>query len=193
MTLTGWGNTYESDAQLVTQSWENLKYFTVLSNLLSGIASAIYIFFTLREKSGNLPGPVATLKLAGTTSVALTFFTVVVLFRLLWGLHGLFMGANLWYHLVLPIAAMISTAVFETNLTFKLRDAFVATIPMVLYGAAYYVNIVLNGMGEGPNSNDWYGLAAAGLQWAPVVFVTMFAGTFVMALALYCVHNKCTN
>ena len=120
-------------------------------------------------------------------------FTVVVLFRLLWGLHGMFQGANFWYHLVLPIAAMLGTSMLETNLAFKVRDVFVATIPMVLYGAAYYVNILVNGMGEGPNSNDWYGLASAGLQWAPAVFAAMFAGTLTMAFALYFVHKKCTR
>ena len=47
-----------------------LKYFTVLSNLLMGAASAVYIVLMLRRPQG-LPHWAVRLKLAGTVSVAI--------------------------------------------------------------------------------------------------------------------------
>ena len=202
MTVTGWGNNYELGALLVEAGWANLKFFTVLSNLLSGVASAVYVACVLRAGSARgdgqgasqaVPRSVAVLKLAGTASVTLTFITVVVLFKIMWGIEGLFLGANLWYHLVLPVAAVVCFCFLDVDARVSLRDAFVATIPMVLYGVGYYANILVNGRGVPPHSNDWYGFASWGMEWAPVVFIVMFVATLLPALCLVGVHRLCTT
>lgn len=187
MTVTGWGLQRSPDAVLMAQGFENLKYFTVLSNLFSGIASALYIIAVLRA-AGNKTQVghwISVLKLAATVSVALTFLVVVVLFTLIWRLRGMFWGANIWFHLTLPLAALFSTCVLETDLTLRARDTFLATLPMVLYGMYYYANILINGRGEAPHSNDWYGFASWGMEWAPVVFVIVFTVTLLVALLIY--------
>ena len=191
MMLSGWGTVTNPEVHLEAEGLENLKFFTVLSNLLAGIASAVYAWMLVRMPHDNRPVPhvVATLKLAGATSVGLTFLTVVVLFSIIWGLDGMFLGANFWFHLVLPIASIVALCILDTRLGLRLRDALVATLPMIIYGLAYYANILVNGMGEGSTSNDWYGLASAGLQWAPVVFAIMFVTTLLLAFALYAANR----
>ena len=191
MMLSGWGAVTNPEVHLEAEGLENLKFFTVLSNLLAGTASAAYAWVLARSPQAGRPVPraVSVLKLAGAASVGLTFLTVVVLFSMIWGLGGMFLGANLWFHLVLPIASMVALCTLDAGLDLRPRDVLLATLPMAVYGVAYYVNILVNGMGEGPTSNDWYGLASAGLQWAPIVFAAMFAATLLVALVLYAANR----
>ena len=203
MTITGWGIGPDPGVLTIGPGWGNLRYFTVLSNILSGVASAIYLACVLRAGGLHAGVPaaggqgvssaVSVLKLAGTVSVTLTFLTVVVLFKAMWGIEGLFRGPNLWFHLVLPLAAIACFCFLDVDAHVRLRDAFAATIPMVLYSIGYYANILVNGLGTPPHSNDWYGFASWGLEWAPVVFAVMFAATLLPALCLVGLHRLCAQ
>ena len=42
-------------------------------------------------------------------------------------------------------------------------SALIAVIPMIVYGTFYLGNILLNGRGEWPDTNDWYGFAMWGI------------------------------
>ena len=164
-----------------------LRFFTVLSNLFSGIVSLAYAIALVATvgRGKGFPRALAVLKLAATTSVALTFFTVVVLFEGIFGLRGMFKGANLLFHLVLPVLSMVELCVLDAHAATRMRATFAATIPMLLYGIAYYGNILVNGLGgEWPNTNDWYGFASWGLEWVPLVFAIMFLSTWLIACLL---------
>jgi hypothetical protein len=64
-------------------------------------------------------------------------------------------------------------------------SALIAVIPMIVYGTFYLGNILLNGRGEWPDTNDWYGFAMWGIPASFLVFVIIAAATWVFALILW--------
>ena len=171
----GWGS---DGGLLLSVGIESLKYFTVLSNIFSGIVSFVV---AARLARGREVTPVLlAVKLAATTSVALTFTVVVAFLAPLFGWIAMFVGANFWLHLALPLAAIIEFCLFETG-ELPRGAALMATIPTVLYGAGYYINILINGVGEWPNTNDWYGFLAGGIETGPIVFAVIASATWLLA------------
>ena len=51
-------------------------------------------------------------------------------------------------------------------------------------------NIIINGIGEWPYTNDWYGFARAGLQWSPIVFAAMLLVTWLIAAVLRWLNQR---
>ena len=182
--MFGWGS---EGGLLLSSGIGAFKYFTVLSNIFSGGVAAV---FAVRLGLGREIGPgLMTLKLAATTSVGLTFLTVVVFLAPKYGLLAMYIGANLWLHLLLPLMAMVGFCLVETGDLLP-RATLLATIPMILYGAGYYANIVINGVGEPPHVNDFYGFAQWGMDRTPVVFVVIAVITWGIALVHVLLRGK---
>ena len=187
MMVVGWGNALGTFSEAGLRA---LKYFTVLSNLFSGIVSVVFAIALIRSR-GKVSRGFYILKLTATVAVAVTFFTVVVLFEIIFGLRGMFVGANLWFHLVLPLVAMIEFCAFDISARLRLRETLFALLPVAAYGIGYYANIIANGVGEWPDTNDWYGfLSFGGLESAPIVFVIMLALTWLIALVVWGINRS---
>ena len=186
MMTFGWG----SENSLFSLSGvQNLKFFTVLSNLFSGVVSAVFAAMLIGRR-GVAPYALYVLKLAATVAVAVTFFTVVILFMVIFGLGGMFYGANFWFHLVLPLVSIIEFCLLDTGVRLRLSATFAGLVPVVLYGIAYFANILINGVGEWPNTNDWYGfLSFGGLESAPIVSVMMLVATWLIALVIWAINR----
>lgn len=155
-----------------------LKYFTVLSNLLEGAASLLCVIFYFR---GAIPKWLAVLKYASAVSVGLTFFTVMLFLGPVFGYPGMFMGANLAFHLIIPVLSMVEYVLNSDYRVPHLVDSLISVVPMILYGIFYVANILINGVGEGPNNNDWYGFAFMGFPASYLVFVFILAATWLMS------------
>ena len=107
----GWGGTRGALSSL---GLGTLKYFTIQSNLLSAVVSAACVVFYLRHAGERLPELAHTLRLVATTVVGLTLVTVeAFLAPMLYGYASMHAGANLWFHLLLPLMAMVSYCVFD--------------------------------------------------------------------------------
>lgn len=158
---------------LSSSGWGAIKYFTVQSNLFMGATSLLALVIMLTGKS--VPRWAARLKLIATTAVALTFLTVMVFLAPLYGYGNMLSGANLWFHLFIPVAAIIDYAFFLDAPRLKLCDTFLALIPELAYGAFYIGNIIINGKGDWPNTNDWYGF----LNWGSYIGLAISAGMFL--------------
>ena len=153
-----------SEGELLTSSgWANLKYYTVLSNIFCGVIAAVFLLLR-----GKTPGWLMTLKLAAAASVAVTFLVVACFLGVLYGHRYMYLGSNLFFHLILPLLGMIEFCLLEETISF--RKTFLASIPTLLYGSVYLGNILINGTGEWPNTNDWYGFYLWGLGVALVIF-----------------------
>ena len=59
-------------------------------------------------------------------------------------------------------------------------------VPVLIYGTFYALNIIINGRGSGPTTNDWYGLA----QWGPAMYAPVIAIITGMGLALSFLYWK---
>jgi hypothetical protein len=161
-----------------------LKYFTVDSNVFVGAAALCAAFFEFRSGK-EIPVWVSALKLAATASVVLTFLTVMGFLGPMFGYAKMFVGSNLYMHLVTPLLAAAVFCLLEGDAGLSLRHTFYAVIPMLIYGAAYLLNILINGRGSGIHTNDWYGFTRWGMAASPLVYLVMASITWGIAWLLW--------
>ena len=190
---------------LAENGFGNLKYFTVLSNLLAGAAAAYWLAVSGREAEGRVSksaegrvsksaeGNVSAkagarmraerLKYVAAAAGGLTFTTVMVFLGPLYGYPMMFTGANLFFHMIIPIAAM-AEIVFLTDVSFSRRDNRLTIIPPLIYGAFYLLNNIINGIGEWPDTNDWYSFLAWGYPAGIAIFAVICAVTWLLGFAM---------
>ena len=173
----------DDSGRLSSSGFAALKYFTVLSNLLMGAAAIVYIVLTLR-RGWPLPRWAVRLKLTATAAVGLTFTVVMTFLGPLYGYPAMFAGASLWMHLLVPLAAAADFCLADRSGAVTLRDTFFALLPAGLYGAGYIPNVLIHGVGEWPNTNDWYSFFAFGNAMAVVIFVVLLLVIWGIALLL---------
>ena len=144
---------------LTARGLSSLKYFTVLSNLLACAGSLAYAVCLVRLMGSGAPIPYAVtlLKYAGAVSVTLTLLTVVLFLgpTAKEGFGSMFRGANLWFHLVVPLLCILDFCVLNPDGPLPFAASFVACAPMALYSVYYLGNILANGVGDETRWNDW--------------------------------------
>ena len=162
---------------LSSTGWENLKYFTVLSNILCGVVAGIFLIRKMNCSKGML-----TLKLAAAAAVTVTFLVVACFFGPLYGYAMLYLGSNFWFHLIIPLLGMVEFCLLEGELPFQ--QTFLAGSPAVFYGCFYLGNILINGKGKWPDSNDWYGFMNWGFGPALIIFAVIILTNWGVACLL---------
>ena len=179
-------------AMLTTSGIQNLKYFTVLSNEFCAIVACLWMVLFVKDKVGSPDKPGASesprrwmviLKLLGAATTGLTFLVVAAFLLPIYRRLTLYMGSNLIFHLILPLAAMFEFAVMDIGKEkMPFKYTFFAVIPVLVYGTVYLVNILINGIGEAPQFNDWYGF----LNWGYPVGVCIYIGIALAAWGIAC-------
>ena len=165
------------EGRLSSAGFASLKYFTVLSNLLAGAAAAVW----LRSRGERAE----VLKYVATVAVAITFAVTAFFLGAIYGHAVLYKGANLWLHLIVPVLCM-AEQLFLPGKLLSARENLLVIVPVVLYGTGYLVNIILNGVGEWPDTNDWYGF----VLWGLPVGIVIFAGICLTAWLLGLLFRK---
>ncbi len=164
----------------------NLKYYTVLSNVFCGavaIAKPLYEFVTKKAF------PIFW-KLAAAAEVALTFLIVAAFLQPLYPNLNMYERGNLWFHLLCPLTAMAEFLLLtpRTANGEKTRIPMKATLPAavvtLLYGIFYLVRIAIEGIGEWPDSNDFYGFLNWGLPVGLIIFAVIILISWLLALLL---------
>ena len=190
---------------LVQNGFGSLRYFTLLSNLFAGIVAAAWLVTVHRDsKTGADPGGVAgkedsgaagretgsvagreieRLKYISAASVGLTLVTVLGFLGPIYGYIAMFEGANLFLHLLAPVAA-IAEVIFLSDAAFTRKDNMLVIIPPFLYGLGYVANILVNGIGEWPDTNDWYFFFAWGYAVGAVIYLVLLAVTWLLGLLM---------
>ena len=163
---------------LMASGAENLKYFTVLSNELCGIVAVMRLFALLKGRQQDF----ILLKFVAAAAVGLTFLIIVAFLQPMYPEINMFQRANLWFHLIVPLTAMLEFVLLDAEkLTF--RSTFAAAIPSLVYGFGYLINILVNGVGSWPNTNDWYGF----VNWGLPVGIGIFAAVVIMNWGIACI------
>lgn len=185
MMFTGFSFMGES-VVLSSSKLSMFKYFTVDSNLLMGIISCIFIYYLVKKMT--IPKWLYSLKLLGTVGVALTFFTVVFYLAptTKYGFLSMFMNANLFYHLLVPVLSMMTFVCFEKTNSLNIKDVFFGMSCMILYGIFYVFNVFTH-MENGYVSYlyDWYFFAQGGVLGCIIVFSIMLVITFLISYFLW--------
>ncbi len=172
---------------LSSPGFTNLKYFTVQSNLLEAIACLAWLASRGRGKTDasqaadgtKRGGGVETFKFVACAAVMVTFCVVALFLGPLYGFRFMYTGSNLWFHLLVPLAALFE-AVFLADVRYTRKDNLLAMLPALVYGTFYLINIGINGKGEWPDTNDWYGF----LNWGLPVGLLIFAGIALISWLL---------
>ena len=170
---------------LASSGITNLKYFTVLSNEFCGITAALWLVFFLLGK--KFP-PV--LKLTAASAVALTFLIIAAFLAPMYPELDLYENANLWFHLILPLTAVLEFIILRTDEKIPFRYTVISALPELIYGIGYLANILLNGKGEYPDTNDWYGFLNWGYPVGIAIFAAIVLMDFAMAVLMRAVNNR---
>ena len=179
---------------LSSVGWDNLKYFTVLSNILCGIVALVYLTQQLTDflrrhaernarkqeiqsvsdgptsvwlKNISCPAWLMTIKLAAAAAVMVTFLVVACFFGPLYGYRYMYLGSNLWFHLIIPVLGMVEFCLLDGTIPFRMT--FLTGTPALIYGCFYLGNVLINGKGQWPDTNDWYGFLNWG--WGPAIVI----------------------
>lgn len=165
------------------------RYFTVDSNILAAIVSLFVIPYDLRAlKKGSaiIPAWALRSKFVGTVAVTVTFLTVMCFLGPVQGFGMMFAGCNLHMHLTCPLLAILSYTCFEVGEPFRRRDILLGVLPTLVYGTLYFFMVIVFSVWP-----DFYGFNMGG-HW-PVSFITMVAGTYLLALVLHTVHRRASE
>ena len=167
------------------------KFFTFQSNLFMGIVAFIYAIFQLLillNKRDKLPHVLLVFNHVATAAVSLTFLVVVFFLGAIYGYNLMYTGANLFFHGLVPVLAMIKFMFIDKESEIKFSDTVYATIPPFLYGTVYLINVVVqNGFGD--VNIDFYMFGANGPVFGILTFLTILGVTFGFGLVLYFVHR----
>ena len=160
----------------------SLKFFTVLSNLLDG---AVCLVFAARLLgSGWVTQRLKTWRLVGASAAGLTFATVMLFLGPAYGYQYMFNGPNFFLHFLLPVLSMLSFILFEREGTIPYRYTLYAMLPVLLYTIGYLLNIIVQGVGEGPTRHDFYGVLLWGVPGGVGIFIalTLFTGGLALLM-----------
>lgn len=171
------------DSTLGGDGWSDLKYFTVESNLLVGIVAVIWLVFRAIKGMGAMPKWLTLLKFLSSAAVFVTFTVVVLFLGPMYGYGRMYYGSNLFFHLLIPLAAILEYVLFGEEISF--RESFFAVAPPVLYGIGYLSNCLVNGIGSWETTmNDWYSFLAWGYPIGIVIFFVIAALAWGLGCAL---------
>ncbi len=164
-------------ASLMAEGFNNLKYFTVLSNIFCGIIAAVRLVMTVLHKKMHV-----LLKLMAASAVGLTFLIIAAFLQPLYPDLNLYERGNLYFHLLVPLFAMAEFVIIKTDEKIPFKYAVYSSALALVYGTAYLVNVLINGIGEWPDTNDWYGF----LNWGWPVGIAIFAFVVLMDWIMAC-------
>ena len=172
-----------------------MKFFTVQSNVLAGVVSFVYIIFLLRNNKTKKPMPtyVNILKFVATIDLVITFLVVALFLGFIVdeGYFSLYVNANFFFHLAIPVLNFISFVWYEERPKFKFWYTFLGLIHIILY-STFYLTVVLTHFQDGavPLFYDWYGFAQLGLGIAFVCAIVVIALSYTVSYVLYKINNK---
>ncbi len=165
----------------------SLKYFTVLSNLLAGLGSLLSAIFMIKgaRKKRLLPGWLLYLRFVGAAAVSVTFLTVLLLLGPVYGHYRLYNGANLWFHLIIPLVSAAGFVLLRSGKSITLKGSLISAAPTVVYGMGYIANMLINGV----SGNDFYGFLTWGTPAGIGIFAFLIAMTWGVSLLLRLPHR----
>ncbi|MBQ6150344.1 MAG: hypothetical protein IJJ03_01685 [Mogibacterium sp.] len=172
---------FSASGTLMHNGINSLKYFTVLSNLLEGAASVIWLVSTRKNEKASAHSEL--LKYIAAAAVGLTCVTVLVFLGPLYGYPAMFAGGSLYMHLLTPVVA-IAEIIFLSDFTYTRKDNRLAVLSPLIYGVFYLGNNIINGIGEWPDTNDWYFFLAWGYPVGILIFVIICIVTWLLGLVM---------
>jgi len=172
-----------------------LKFFTLQSNILAGVASLFYIIFLIRENKTNkaVPTTVNMIKYIATIDLVITFLVVALFLGFITdeGYFSMYVNANFFFHFAIPVLNLISFLFFENMPNITIKQTFIGIIHLALY-SIFYLIVVLTHIQNGVVAlqYDWYAFAQKGLGLAFVCAFVVLGFGYLTAFLLSKIKNK---
>ncbi|SFB17402.1 hypothetical protein SAMN05216249_111101 [Acetitomaculum ruminis DSM 5522] len=164
-----------------TKGLANLKYFTVLSNLLCFFVAIASLLATVIFHK-KLP---VVFKLVSASEVGLTFVIIAFFLQPLYPNMNLYARGNLWFHLICPLIAMAEFIVIGLNSKkIPFKNTLFSGLLTLIYGAFYLGNTIINGIGTWPDSNDFYGFLTWGYPIGMIIFAIIVIMSWLISVIL---------
>ena len=167
------------------------KYFTFQSNIFMGVVAfiyALYQLFILLNKRDKLPHVLLVFNHVGVTAVSLTFLIVIFFLAPGYGFHLMYNNANLFFHGIVPVVAMINFVFLEKECAIKFKETFFSIIPSLLYGIVYFIVVVsLNAYGD--INIDFYMFGANGPVVGAFNFLAVMSIAYGFGLVLFFINR----
>lgn len=181
------------DGNMAVQGTTSFRYFTVDSNILAAVLSAVMLVFNfkkIKDINAVTPNAVRLLKFMSTVSVTLTMITACFFLSTVYSLKMMISGNCFFLHLITPLLAIAACTVFEADKKMSFKELLVGLAPTVVYGAVYIVMVLILGKDNG-GWEDFYSFNSGILEnkWYLSIFIMLF-GTFLISLALRAIHNS---
>ena len=172
---------------LISSGLENLKYYTVLSNLFCGIVALAELVAHISRKSKF---DFTMLKFMAATVTGLTAVIIAAFLQPTYPDLNMYQGSNLWFHLIVPVIA-VAECVFTSDVASMLSfgRTMLTMIPSAVYGLFYALNILFRGIGTWPDTNDWYGFLNWGWTIGIIIFLVIIIVTWLVSLALWLLNK----
>ena len=155
----------------------SLRYFTILSNLLSALA-ALLVALCVSEQ--GLPFGIWLLKYIGTAAVTVTFVTVMLFLGPTMGYQSQLEKAGFYYHLAGPLMSVLSFCFMERFHELSPELSLTGMLPVILYGLLYAWKVLF--CPKERRWEDFYGYTKGG-HWR-LSACAMVAGSFLICLLL---------
>ncbi len=170
-------------------------YYTTLSNIfaaLTGIFAVAAAVRGLRGGAGSGVCPmgraVRVLRFAGCSTVLLTMATVFFFLAPVYHfMPSLFLGVNLFLHILNPAASVLSFVLFESGEEFPMSSLAAAVIPTAFYGALYFYQTLFVSPDNG-GWEDFYRFNMGG-RWYVSAVLMLAAALALAALLRFCAHR----
>lgn len=160
---------------------ENLKYFTVLSNVFAGIVAVLWVFFYVFSELLHIKLPVLP-KIMSASATGLTFLVIAAFLAPMYPDLNLYAGSNLYFHLIVPLISMVEMILMKVDKKIPFRYTLISASLALIYGIGYVINILINGIGQWPDTNDWYGF----LNWGYPIGIVIFLVIILMEFGIAC-------
>ena len=176
-----------SKTLLEARKIEMFKFYTVDSNILMGIISLIFIIYELRllnNKIDKIPNSIYILKFVATSAIALTFFTTLFFLAPQYGLYAMYNNNNLFFHLIVPVLALISYIVYEKYDT-NYKYAYLGIVPMFIY-SIYYASMIIINLDNGGLTfkYDFYGFLQGNINNIYIVIPIIYLISYIISIIL---------
>lgn len=159
------------------------RYFTIDSNILAAVASAVLCACFFR---GVTPVWARVLKYVGSVAVTVTFLTVVFFLGPTMGYDIMFTGSSFFLHLVCPLLCLASLYLTEADEPLPAIAWPAGVLPVIVYGLVYLVMVIVVPPDVG--WPDFYGFNMGGLWY--VSLAAMYLLTTGLSFGMAALHRK---
>ena len=180
---------------------ELLKYFTVQSNILAGVAALIFACYEImlfKDRVLKVPDWVYTFKYIANVGVTVTFLTVAAFLAPVYAKHyyELFVNSNLFFHFLVPVLSFVSFIFFEPTDKIAFKTTFFGMAHFLLYGVVYmlvaytHVSTWVSRAPDDLKVYNWYGFAYEDVPLTVLVTLVMCVMTYVVCFLLWFINRR---